>query len=179
MDKYWRIGTGAHTYINKFSDMVKNNNLSIKDFLVTNKEGKEFILETSSGESCIRWHSNSTANQYIKVWESLGFIVAVGSKYFIATNFRQPRRLIEYSLINILMSSDDESIEKYRTTVIINILVEAKVINQRDLFEKGFIKGNSPLMIEDVIKSISRYEKTVIKERSIVKKIKEYYDNKF
>ena len=179
MDKYWRIGTGAHTYIDKFREMVIDNNLTIKDFLISSEEGKQYILETPSGESCVRWHSKSTANQYIKVWESLGFIVAVGPKYFIATNFREHKKLIQYSLINITMSSNDESIQRYRTTMIINILVEAKVINQRDLFEKGFIKGASPLMIEDVIKSISKYERTVIKERNVVNKIKEYYDNEF
>ena len=179
MIKYWRIGTGASSFVKKYSELaIKNNFFPGNKLVLLENNGVFFLLR--DGIRIEVFNASSTANQYIKVWEAFGFIVkSMTNEYVVSTNFSDKKSLIKLSKINITHSSMDEKIEKYRNTIIINTLVCSKIINSVDIRKKGIYKGTKLLLIEDVKKSISDYEKELSNNKEFIKEIKEKYDKKF
>jgi len=179
MIKYWRIGTGAFTFIKKYSDLAIKNNFFPGNKIILFEKDNVFTLLNEGVEIEI-FNANSTANQYMKVWESFGFILRkYGHEYVISTNLHDIESLIKLSKINLTLPSTDERIEKYRNTIIINILVHSKIINSVDIRDKEIYKGSKPLSIEDVKKSISKYEKELSVDKKFIEDIKEKYDKQF
>ena len=175
---YWDISTGAATIIKRFISFIDENNFSIGDEIIRSEEEDKKILVNKNGQKFHTFTSKSTCNQYLKTWEALGLIAKNKSAYRIATLIRDYKLLCFYTLLFLVQDSNDERVLRYRHTIIINILFAAKIINSKDLYDKGIKKTRDKFKISNIQKNVSKYEKKLAKHFEIAKWLKEHYDQK-
>lgn len=180
MIKYWKVGTSAQKMITVFATINKKSIVGMKIHLIKDEYSQKLKLINKINQVIYNFGSFSTANQYLKIWEALGFIYKEAINTFvIATTLSDVADLIELSTIFIKKSSKVKYIDSYRKTIIINILVEAKILNSIDLMKKNICKTKGSFSINDVKESISKYEKKLSIKKEFVTKIKELYDQEF
>lgn len=177
MIKYWRIGTGAETYVNKFALLNKKTYIGDKIHLI--KDGNVLQVINQSKEVLGEYNSLSTVKQYLKVWEAFGFITKTKENtYLISTPLTSKEELKELSIIFLKKKSADKKIASYRFSIIVNILVQAKLVNEIEISNK-ISQTKKELSITSIKKAISNYEREMVKNKKIIRELKEIYDKQF
>ena len=170
--RYWKIGTSPISMIKKFIQVLNKGMKVTKDFSIF-KDRKENWIVDSLGNKIFNLKSNTTCRQHLDVWKSLGFIEEKNeNNYSIITKFKDLNQLIEYSKLFINKESNNKEINRYRKTIIINILVNLNILNKRDIENKNLKKTKGNLITIKEIKSvISNYEKILSKDHKFVNEI--------
>ncbi|WKX02771.1 hypothetical protein [Candidatus Mycoplasma mahonii] len=178
MNKYWMIGTGASTYLNKFITLV-DTGITTGEAIHLIETENNYEVTLSNGNVVMDFNSKSTARQYFEVWIALGFLLKLNNKFRINTNLNSYDELAILSKIYITKESSDLRTQRYRNTILINILVTSNVINENDISKKEIRTVRGFLGIDTINKLISKYEKEISWDKKYVRKLKEKYDKQF
>lgn len=179
MVRYWKVGTSAHKMIEVFAKVSEECFLGMQFHIIKGFNNKYQLVDKNQ-LPIYEFNSYSTASQYLKTWEALGFISQPQpNKFKIATNLKEVNDLYNLTIIFLTRESAIDYVRAYRQTLIINILVEAKVLNAKTLNKKTIVKKRGKFTIEDVEASISKYEKTLSAQSRLVENLSNVFEKKF
>lgn len=172
--KYWVIKTGAKSHINDF--LIASKYFQIGDKVYTDFSDDQFPAVVVNGNSIFRKGKNAF-NQMIIGWEALGLVRKEINHYVVICPFDDMNSIIQYSKIWIVKYSEDERIQSYRNSKMINTLLFAKHITFTDLKAAGVYQQKGELSIDKIRKEISYYEKEISKDKELLTKMKEELKN--
>lgn len=180
MNKYWMIGTKASSFINRFIKFIDQGMTTGNEFLIKKlDDNKTHLLISRGGVKLDEFSSSSTANQYLEAWAAFGFVIKAEGKYIVNTNLDSKEDLIKLSKIYVVKKSKDKQTQRYRNTILINVLFNASVINWIDISKKGIEQPKGDFKPESIVKLIGSYEEEIAKDKTFVKQMKEVYDKQF
>ena len=174
--RYWKIGTSPISMIKKFIQFLNKGMKVTENFRILPNERGNWIVDLSNNK-IFNLMSKATTKQHLIVWESFGFIHKKKENYYsIITKFKKLNELIEYSKLFINKKSNNEKVNRYRNTIIINILVYLNIFNEWDIRNRNIKKTKGNLTIKEIKSTISNYEKKLSKNNKFVQEIRGKYD---
>ena len=170
MDRvYWVVGTSPEKYINEFINLLKKD-IKVGDKFLMDYVDIKFLF---NGEVIQEFQSKIVARQRIDVWEGMGFISRATDGYKVMFDIPEYELLISFSKLFLTRYSKNEKANDFRTTTLINILVEKGIMNSFDLNKLNIRQTRGELTIHKIEKLISSYEKEISKDKDFVMKAKE------
>lgn len=162
-----KIGTNPDKYISNY--FVNINDLMPGDEI--------FIDHKNSSLYCNKilvfdGKSTTTLRQNIDCWISLGLVVKKSNDILIKIKQRTSKEKIYKFVKDILLVEDfDESINNYRNTIIVKLLV-LNNINDKLLTKHHISMRSKELTYQDIIDEIGQFEKYISKDKDYINVLK-------
>ena len=170
MNNYKVIGTSTKKYIDNYIEFFSDR--SVNDYFY--HDSSDYMNHRIEiGNKVFSLMSKTTFQQNIDCWMALGLISISRDKYLINYVSSSLIDIVDFSKMYMLEYSENERINMFRWTKIVNTLVLDGYVTKQNMKTYNIKQKNGVLTIEKILKECSVYEKELLSDKRFVKRLKE------